>query len=92
MLKQYAMYYVYMLRCSDNTLYTGVTTQLNRRVAEHNAGSTKGAKYTRARLPVCLVYAKKHPDRSAAQKEEARIKKLSRQQKEMLIPTTDLLG
>ena len=76
---------VYILRCSDDSLYTGITTDLARRVYEHNAG--KGAKYTRSRLPVNIVYFEKYPDRSSASKEEARIKKLTRDKKLLLIET-----
>ena len=68
------MYYVYMLRCSDDTLYTGITTELERRIEEHTH-SEKGAKYTRARRPVVLVYSEKYLDRSLASKREYKIKK-----------------
>jgi putative endonuclease len=68
-----------MLRCSDGTLYTGVTNNLEKRVKIHNAGN--GAKYTRSRLPVEPVYTEAHPDRSSAQKAEAALKKLTREQK-----------
>lgn len=78
------MYYVYILKCADKTLYTGITTDLKRRVFEHN--NTKlGAKYTLARRPVKLVYSKKFKTRSTASKEEAKIKKLSRAEKLALI-------
>lgn len=77
-------YYLYILRCFDETLYTGVTTDLKRRVREHNT-SKLGAKYTRARRPVKLVYFKKFRSRSLAQKAENQIKKLSRQEKLALI-------
>jgi len=74
-----------MVRCSDETLYTGITTNLERRVKEHN-GSEKGAKYTRARRPVELVYSEEFPDRSEASKREFFIKKkMNRQQKVSLI-------
>lgn len=78
------MYYTYILKCSDKTLYTGITTDLKRRVVEHNT-SKIGAKYTKARRPVKLVYSKKFKDRSEAAKEEARIKSLTRKEKEILI-------
>ncbi len=77
-------YLVYILECSDGTLYTGVTTHVERRVEEHNT-SEKGAKYTRVRRPVKLVYSKVFPDRSTAQKEEWRIKKMTKSQKEKLL-------
>jgi len=78
------MYFVYILKCSDNTLYTGITTNLQRRIKEHNS-SQKGAKYTKVRRPVVLCYAKKYPDRSQASKQEYQIKKMTRQKKLLLI-------
>lgn len=78
------MYHLYILRCADGTLYTGITVDLKRRVEEHNA-SALGAKYTRARRPVTLVYSKAFRNRSKASIEEARIKKLSRSSKLELI-------
>lgn len=78
------MYFVYILQCVDNTLYTGITTDLERRVKEHN-NSKLGAKYTKARRPVKLVYAKEFADRSAALIEEARIKKLRHEEKIKII-------
>ncbi len=74
---------VYILKCSDGSLYTGITTDLKRRIYEHNQG--KGAKYTRSRLPVEILYFESFPDRSSASKEEARIKKLQRKRKLALI-------
>ena len=74
---------VYILRCKDSSLYTGITDDLKRRFAAHRAG--KGAKYTRGRGPLTLVYSVVVADRSAALKEERRLKKLSRIQKEKLI-------
>lgn len=74
------MYYTYILKCRDKTLYTGITTDLKRRVAEHNT-SKLGAKYTFSRRPVKLMYSSKHKNRSLASKEELRIKKLTRLQK-----------
>lgn len=74
------MYYLYILQCADGTLYTGITTNLVRRVEEHNFG-TLGAKYTRWRRPVVLVFSKKFRTRSIASKAESRIKKLSRREK-----------
>ena len=73
------MWYVYILRCSDNTLYTGITNDLEKRIRKHNEG--KGAKYTRGRGPVTLVKSFEWPTKSGALKEEHRIKKLSRQEK-----------
>jgi len=79
------MYYVYIVRCSDDTLYTGIATELERRIEEHNS-STKGAKYTRARRPVELLYHEAYNDRSMASKREYEIKKkMSRAEKLALI-------
>jgi putative endonuclease len=77
-------YYTYILTCADGTLYTGITTDLKRRVAEHNGEGDLGARYTKARRPVKLVYSVEFPDRSSALKEEYRIKQLSRFEKENL--------
>lgn len=76
-------YGVYMLRCCDGTLYTGCARDVAKRLAVHQSG--KGAKYTRSRLPVELVYQEPAEDRSAALKREAAIKKLTRAQKLRLI-------
>ena len=78
------MYCLYILECADRTLYTGITVNVRRRVGEHNA-STRGAKYTRSRRPVTLVYSKKFRSRAAASKEEFRIKTLSRPEKLKLV-------
>jgi putative endonuclease len=75
--------HVYLLRCADGTLYTGWTVDLDRRLAAHAAG--KGSRYTRTRLPVELAGAIAMPDRSAAMREEARIKRLTRPQKLALL-------
>lgn len=77
-------WYVYLLRCNDNSLYCGVTTDLSRRVNEHNT-SVKGAKYTKVRRPVSLVYSTLAEDRSSACKLEAEIKKLAKAKKELLV-------
>lgn len=77
-------WFVYILRCRDNTLYTGITTALERRVDEHNS-SPKGAKYTKARRPVELLYSEKCSDKSSASKREIAIKKLSKIKKIELI-------
>jgi putative endonuclease len=80
-----SMYYVYIVKCADDTLYTGIATELNRRIEEHNV-SEKGAKYTKARRPVALVYSEEYPDRSAASKREYEIKKkMTRAEKLALI-------
>jgi predicted GIY-YIG superfamily endonuclease len=77
------MWYVYILECSDGSLYTGSTNDVNKRVVVHNSG--KGAKYTRARLPVKVVYTEKNRDRSVAAQREAAIKRLTRKNKKQLI-------
>ena len=76
-------YLVYILRCGDGTLYTGCTNDLPRRLQAHQSG--RGAKYTRSRLPVELVYQEAVPDRSAALQREAAIKRLDRVRKLALI-------
>ncbi|MFA5369059.1 MAG: GIY-YIG nuclease family protein [Candidatus Paceibacterota bacterium] len=78
------MYSVYIVQCNDDTLYTGIAVDLTRRTSEHNS-SKRGAKYTRARRPVRLVYSKKFRDKSAALRAEIQIKKLSRNDKLTLI-------
>ncbi len=79
------MYFVYIVRCADTSLYTGIATELERRIEEHNI-SDKGAKYTRTRRPVTLVYSETYPDRSSASKREYEIKKkMSRAEKLALI-------
>ena len=77
------MNYVYILKCRDGTLYTGWTTDLDKRLKTHNSGN--GAKYTRARLPVTLVYSEEYEEKTDALKREAAIKKLTRSQKLKLI-------
>lgn len=76
-------HWVYIVRCSDGTYYTGYTTDLDRRIAEHNAGD--GAKYTRGRTPVVLVHAERFDAKSAAMRREHGIKQLTRTEKESLI-------
>lgn len=76
------IYYLYIVCCKDNTLYTGITTNLERRIKMHNDGT--GAKYTRGRGPVRLVYSQECVDRGDALKRELFVKSLSRQEKEML--------
>ena len=78
------MYYVYILECVDKTLYTGITTDLKRRVAEHNE-SKLGARYTSSRRPVKMVYSAELKNRSQASSEEFRIKKLTKSNKIALI-------
>ena len=76
-------YVVYMLRCADGSLYTGCTNDLRKRLHAHQTG--RGAKYTRSRLPVELVYEEAAEDRSAALRRESAIKRLTRTQKLALI-------
>ena len=76
------MHYVYILRCADDTLYTGWTTDLGKRLNTHN--SKKGAKYTRSRTPVTLFYCEEFETKSEALKREAQIKKLPRSKKLLL--------
>lgn len=73
----------YLLRCADDTLYCGISNDLEKRVAAHNAG--EGAKYTRGRLPVSVVYLETCEDKSAALKRELQIKKMSRSEKHALL-------
>ena len=82
-------WYVYMVRCADTTLYTGVTTDLARRVKEHNS-SGAGARYTRGRQPVVLVYAEKCATRSMACKREHTLKKLDSSLKRRLITLQEM--
>ena len=74
---------LYILRCGDGTLYTGITVDVEKRLAVHRSG--KGAKYTRSRLPVTLVYQEEVADRSAALRREAAIKRLTREEKLLLL-------
>jgi putative endonuclease len=76
-------WYCYLLECADDTLYTGITNDLAKRVAAHNAGTA--SKYTRTRLPVRLAYTESHPDRAAASRREAALKRLPRAAKLGLI-------
>lgn len=83
MVKNDKPWYVYILKCADDTLYTGITTDVNRRLNEHNKGT--GAKYTKTRLPVVLVAVSEASNRSEASKEEYRIKQLTKKEKLQLI-------
>jgi predicted GIY-YIG superfamily endonuclease len=78
-----AYWYVYLLRCSDNSLYCGTTTDLERRLQEHNDGT--GSRYTRTRLPVRLVWSSEKLTKSAAYSQEYRIKRLTKAAKERLV-------
>ena len=77
-------WFVYLLRCADGTLYAGITTDLDRRLAEHNAGKA-GAKYTRARRPVTLAWHEPAVDRAAASRREYQVRTLPRAAKEQLV-------
>jgi putative endonuclease len=76
-------YYIYLARCSDNTIYTGYTVDIKNREETHNRG--EGAKYTKHRRPIKIVYSESFKTKSAAMKREAEIKSLSRIEKEKLI-------
>lgn len=80
--------FVYMVECADGSLYTGWTNRLSQRIAAHNRG--RGAKYTRSRLPVRLVWAEAQPDSSAALRREAALKRLTRREKLALIAAAPL--
>ena len=76
-------WFVYVLRCADGTLYTGITTDVSRRCRQHNDGTA--SRYTRSRRPTRLVYQEAHPDRGSALRREAAIKALSRREKQALV-------
>lgn len=80
-----AAWYVYLVRCADGSLYTGITRDVARRVAEHNGDDRRAARYTRARRPVVLVYQEAHPGRAEAARREAHIKRLPRARKLRLL-------
>lgn len=80
-----SQWFVYVLRCADNSLYAGITTDVERREKEHNSKTASGAKYTRARQPVKVVYQESSENRSSATRREMAIKKLNKKQKEALI-------
>ncbi len=82
-----SFYFVYILRCNDGTLYTGIARDVEKRLAEHN-GSPKGAKYTRSRRPLVLAYRESCSDKSSALKREKAIKKMTRSQKEALLESS----
>ena len=78
-------WFIYILRCADTTLYTGITKDLGRRVVEHNSNDRLAARYTRARRPVRLVYSEKIKTRTAAARREYEIKQLTREEKKALM-------
>ncbi len=85
------MWSVYLLRCADQSIYCGITTDLDRRIDEHNGLRAGGARYTRARRPVELVYTETCPDRAAASRREAELKKLSADAKRTLLKSDRLV-
>jgi len=83
------LWFVYYLRCADNSLYAGITTDLARRLNEHNTCNKVGAKYTRVRRPVKLAYAETQENRQLASKREYQLKKLLKIKKEALVSSFD---
>jgi putative endonuclease len=81
---------VYMVRCADGSLYTGISLEVSRRVEEHNASDELGSRYTRTRRPVSLVYREAAASRAAAARREREIKRLTRQKKEALVAQSGL--
>jgi putative endonuclease len=79
------MYYVYLIRCADNSLYCGITNDLEKRLKEHNSTGPRGAKYTRSKRPVALVFSETHEDKISAMKREIEIKSWPKSKKELLI-------
>lgn len=85
-----SQWHVYLVRCSDNSLYGGITTDLERRIQEHNSCNLRGAKYTRVRRPVVLAYSEACDNRSHASKREYAIKKSTKKAKESLVANSCL--
>ena len=79
------MYFFYILRCSDNSLYCGMTSNLDNRLKEHNSSGSKGAKYLRGKKPVNLIYSETFPDIKTAINRELQIKKWTKAKKEALV-------
>jgi len=79
------MYYFYVLRCSDSSLYCGMTSNLEKRLREHNSGGSKGAKYLRGRKPVSLVYSEDYVDIKSALRREIQVKSWTKAKKEALV-------
>jgi len=86
-----ATWYIYLIRCHDGSLYTGITTDVARRFAEHQQDKGAGAKYLRGRRPLKLVFQKDLGSRSLAQRVESKVKRLSKAKKEELVSGTALL-
>ena len=82
-------WFVYLLRCADNSLYAGITTDINRRLLEHNYSNKLGAKYTRVRRPVNFAYAENSINRQEASRREYQLKQLTKSAKEQLIKNFD---
>ena len=78
-------YYFYILRCADNSLYSGITSNLEKRVREHNSVNSRGSKYTRAKRPVKLIYSEKYRSKKTAMKREIEVKRLTKVEKEKLV-------
>lgn len=78
-------YYFYIVRCVDNSLYCGITSNLEKRLKEHNSNTSKGAKYTRAKKPANLVYFEEYPDRKTSMRREWEVKKWPKAKKEELV-------
>ena len=85
-------WYVYIVRCSDQSFYTGITNDVERRIDEHNNSNLLGARYTRTRCPVNLVYQESLDSRSEATRREYKIKGLSRTEKEALVKKMQIKG
>jgi predicted GIY-YIG superfamily endonuclease len=83
------MYFFYILRCSDRSLYCGITTDLERREIEHNSNSSKAAKYTRSRSPVVLIYSESYSSLKDAMKREREVKSWKKSKKEDLVNSKD---
>ena len=84
-------YYFYILRCRDNSLYCGITPNLSQRIKDHNLHPSKGAKYTKSRRPVALVYSEKHESINVALKREAEVKKWTKIKKESFILKSNVI-
>jgi putative endonuclease len=87
--KNLSNWFVYLLRCADNSLYTGITTDTERRLEQHNHCNKRGAKYTRVRRPVTLVYCEPSLNRKTASQREYQLKQLNKNKKEQLVSLYD---
>jgi len=77
-------WFLYIVRCNDDSLYTGITTDVDRRLREHHRGGTRGAGYLRGRTPLQIVFSRQLPDRASASRAEFAVKQLSKARKELL--------